>query len=277
MKGPEERAAHPSTHPPTHPSTCNWQGAVPAGQPPGRRAGARRAVELPRHRWGECGQPGTLACSSRRLASCIGSSQLATILPPCSACSRPPCCLLQRASCGAFPEVEAFLANPNPPLSDGFDATAEYVQGVPYKQTDGYRCVLDSIKVRAATFGGLGVRPQGSMAFGAWRRGVRARSQAAMPSARLPPCLLDCAAAGHRGELGPRVPRRQLQAGGEGCGGRQGPWLCGLRSRGWVGGLGGAATVSAPARLPPLCVASLLRAAGCLMECCCCMCAGLAC
>ncbi len=64
------------------------------------------------------------------------------------AASRLPQLLhLQRASCGTFPEVEAFLSNPNPPLSDGFYATSEYVQGVPYKQTDGYRCVLDSIKV----------------------------------------------------------------------------------------------------------------------------------
>lgn len=55
--------------------------------------------------------------------------------------------MLQRASCGAFPEVEAFLSNPNPPLSNGFEASQEYVQGVAYKETDGYRCVLDSIKV----------------------------------------------------------------------------------------------------------------------------------
>lgn len=49
-----------------------------------------------------------------------------------------------RASCGGFPDVEAFLADPSPPLTDplGADITA----GQSYKDTDGSACVLASLK-----------------------------------------------------------------------------------------------------------------------------------
>lgn len=52
---------------------------------------------------------------------------------------------LQRASCGSYPELERFLSAANPPLSDAF-ASEDYVHGVAYKDTDGYQCVLSTVK-----------------------------------------------------------------------------------------------------------------------------------
>lgn len=96
------------------------------------------------------GVPAGVPCVPRHASACIlGRARRRPPLPgaitPCHNRPPSPAACPQRASCGSYPELAAFLASPNPPLSDAF-ATDDYVQGQAYKETDGYRCVLDSVK-----------------------------------------------------------------------------------------------------------------------------------